>query len=83
LKPILISFWLLQDFHEAHQGMFSKDCDRKGLKVVLELPRDDEENLHQLLEPLVSFLGVVHEMADIVNQYLDAFILLNQGSTDC
>jgi len=41
--------------------MLGEDCDREGLKVLLELPKDDEESQHQLLKPLVSSLGAFME----------------------
>ena len=41
--------------------MLGEDCDREGLKVVLELPQDDEESKHQLFKPLASCMGVFME----------------------
>jgi len=61
--------------------MLGKDCDREGLEVVFELPRDDEESHHQLFKPLVSGLGVGHGMTDVVHWLLGTLVLPNQGSS--
>jgi len=60
--------------------MLCKNRDWKSLKVVLELPLDDEENEHKFFQPLISSFWSVHEMTDVVQQLLNAFIFTNQGS---
>ena len=59
--------------------MFREDYDREGLEVVLELPRDDEENEHQFFQPLVFGLWSIHGMSDVVDRLLDAFIFTNRA----
>jgi len=73
--PLRDSTVSLRILHNGSQRVLCQHDDGEGLKVVLQLPRGDEESEHYLFNPCVPCLSVDQCLADTVERLLDAPLL--------